>query len=99
MRSTLLLLPTLFLLPALQQWHLEFWSFLYLFVHNLPQLLMQLFLVPYNFFVFYCPSKHCPGASTAAKGPRPQPVSGDIVFEVNYNKHHSWGNKSSWELF
>ena len=30
-----------------------FWVFLYL-VHNLPQLHMQLFLIPYSFFVFCC---------------------------------------------
>ena len=48
---------------------------LYLFVQNLPQLLHAwLFLVPYSFY-FVAPGGVCPGASTAAKGPRPQSVS------------------------
>ena len=47
----------------------------YLVVHNLPQLLtfVQLFLVPASFFV--AGRDVCPGASTAAKGPRSQAVS------------------------
>ena len=35
----------------------------------------QLFLVPCSFSVFFCSGEVCPGASTAAKGPRPQLVS------------------------
>ena len=42
MRSTLLLLLTpCFSLPALQKWQLGFLVFLYLVVHNLPQLYMH----------------------------------------------------------
>ena len=35
----------------------------------------QLFLVPCSFSVFFCSGEVCLGASTAAKGPRPQLVS------------------------
>ena len=43
---------TLLLLPTLRKWQL---GFSYLVVHDLPQLAcMQLFLVPYSFFVFCC---------------------------------------------
>ena len=46
---------TLFLLRALQRWQLGFWSFHILLSIDLPQLAsMQLFLVPYSFFVFCC---------------------------------------------
>ena len=48
-------LSALLLLQALHKWKLGFLVFLYLTVHNLPQLLYtQLFLVPYSFFVFRC---------------------------------------------
>lgn len=33
---------------------------------------VQLFLVPYSFFVFFTLADVCPDTSTAAKGPRPQ---------------------------
>ena len=39
---------------------------------------IELFLVPYSFFVFHCSRRGVSGyklCSTAAKGPRPQPVS------------------------
>ena len=35
---------------------------------------MRLFLVPYSFFVFVAGGHAYPGASTAAKGPRSQPI-------------------------
>ena len=45
-------------------------------VHNLSCCThVQLFLVPYSFFVFCCSGDVCPGVSPAAKGPRFQPVS------------------------
>ena len=70
---------TLFLLRALQKWQLGFLVFcIFLSIICLNCACRQLFLVPYSFFVFCCwrrglsRCKHC---STAAKGPRSQPVS------------------------
>ena len=42
-------------------------------VENLPRLCMQLFLVPYSFFVSVAWEEVCPGANTS-KGPRSQLV-------------------------
>ena len=80
MHSTLFLLPT----PCFFSWLFRsgIWAFL-VFLYFLSIICpnwacTQLFLVPYSFFVFFglrkCLSrcKHC---STAAKGPRSQPVS------------------------
>ena len=52
------------------------WVFdLFNLVHNLSCCThVQLFLVPYSFFVFCCSGDVCPGVSPAAKGPRFQPV-------------------------
>lgn len=66
---------TLLLFPTLQKWQLVFWRgfsssflffFLYLVVQNLPNCTsMQLFFVPYSFFLFCClrrclsRCKHC----------------------------------------
>ena len=66
---------TLLLLLALQKWLLglgSFCIFLYIICSNCA--CMQLFVVLYNFFVFIT-WDFCLGASTAAKGPRFQPVS------------------------
>ena len=82
---------TLLLLPTLQKWQLVFWRgfsssflsffFLYLVVQNLPNCTsMQLFFVPYSFFLFCCLRrclsryKHCckrsyvPGPSLSPNG-------------------------------
>ena len=49
---------------------LEGLVFLYLLVQNLPNsVCMQLILVLYNFFVFCCLRRICPGVSISAKGP------------------------------
>ena len=80
MRSTLLLLLTPFLLSALQKWLLGFLVFLYLFVHNLPQLqhahsYFQSLIVS---LYFVAQGDICPGASMAAlqqRVPGPRPVS------------------------
>ena len=47
---------TLFFLSSLQKWQLRFLVFLYLLSRICPncQGFMQLFLVPYSYFVFYC---------------------------------------------
>ena len=68
-------LSALLLLLALQKWQLGFWSFCILLSIICPNYACtQLFLVPYIFFVFCCWGDICPGASTAAKGPRCQLV-------------------------
>ena len=64
---------TLLLLLALQKWQLGVWSFCILLSRICPDCACtQLFLVPYSFFVSVAPGDICPGASTAAKGPRSQ---------------------------
>ena len=65
---------TLLLLPEPQKWQLGFGIFVSLFTVCATCSHMQLFLVSYSFFVFCC-LRRCPGASTAVKGPRSQPVS------------------------
>ena len=70
---------TLLLLQDLQKWQLGFFGLFESFVQNLPQLrFMQLFLVPYSFFELCCLKRgvsRCKPCSTAAEGPRSQPVS------------------------
>ena len=66
----------LLLLWIPQKWQLGFWPFcilLFIICPNCP--CTQLFLVPYSCFVFCCAGAACPGASTAAKGPRSELVS------------------------
>ena len=59
----------LFLLLALQKWQLGFLVFLYLFVHDLPQLHMHtVILVPYSFFVFCCLQKGLSRCEHCSKG-------------------------------
>ena len=53
---------------------------------------MQLFLVPYDSLYFVVGGDVCPGASTAAKGPRSQPVSlGSLCLQI----HHSYPTPTS----
>ena len=67
---------TLLLLPASQKWQLGFWSFCILLSIICPNCTgMQLFLVPYSFFVSIAGGDSCPGASPPIKGPRSQPAS------------------------
>jgi len=58
---------------------------------------MQLFLVPYSFFVFHCSRRGevCPGGSTAAKGPRDQfPACFKFLEKVAHAlQSHRDGNK------
>ena len=62
--------------PGLHKWHLGFWSFCILLSRICPGCpCTWLFLGPDGFFVFWGGGEVCPGAGTAAKGPRPQPVS------------------------
>ena len=67
------------LLQAFQKWQLGFLVSLYLLSRICPNCpYMQLILVPYSFFVFCCWRRgvsRCRHCSTAAKGPRSQPVS------------------------
>ena len=51
--------------------------FLCLVANNLLQL--KLFLIPYSFSVFFDGGGICPDVSTAAKGPRFQPLSSQFV--------------------
>ena len=50
-----------------------FWVFLYLFVHNLPQLSMQIAIFsPVNFSLYFVAQEDiCPGASTQQRVPGP----------------------------
>ena len=70
---------TLLLLQALQKWQLGFLVSLYVLSRICPNCACrQLFFVPYSFFVFCCSRRgvsRCKHCSTAAKGPRSQPVS------------------------
>ena len=53
-----------------------FLAFLSLIVHNMPQLCMRLFLVPYIVSLYsVAQGDVCPGASTAAEGPKAQHIS------------------------
>ena len=67
---------TLFLLPAPQKWQLGFfclfvWSFCILLSRTCPNCVCtQLFSVPMVSLYFVAQGDFCPGASTAAKGPR-----------------------------
>ena len=67
---------TLFLLLAPEKWQLVFLVFLYLSSIICPNYAcIQLFLVPYSFFVFCCLRRclsRCKLCNTAAKGPRSQ---------------------------
>ena len=74
MHSTLLLLPTPCLCSLL--FRSGIWAFCIFLSIICPSCSCgQLFLVPYSFFVFCCSRRCVSGASTAAKGPRSQPVS------------------------
>ena len=62
--------------PGSSQVPFGFGSFCYRIVYNLPQLHMQaVILVPCHLLVFCCRRRCMSSASTAAKGPRSQPVS------------------------
>ena len=70
---------TLFLLPALQKWRLDFFGLFGSCVHKLPQrytngACTQLFLVPYSLFAF-CGSRRCLArCKRCSKWSRSQPV-------------------------
>ena len=62
-------------------------AFLYILAHYLPQLCMQLFLVPYSLMHFIIPEDVCLGASieaTAAKGPR----FWVLAYLISRHEHH-----------
>ena len=68
-------------MPCISSWHLRsgswFVAFLCLIVHNCPCdcACVQLFAVPYSFFVSVAVGDVCPGASAQVEGPRSPPFS------------------------
>ena len=64
------------LLRALQRWQLNFWSFFHLLVYNLPrQSIYMVISSPLVSLYVVAGGDICPGACTAAKGPRSWSVS------------------------
>ena len=84
----------LLLLEAFQKWQLGFLVSMYLLSRIYSNsTCMQLFLVPYSFFIFCCSRRgvsRCKNCSTAAKGPRSQPVSGRFL-----QKNRRWAYSTS----
>ena len=77
---------TLLLFPTLQKWQLGFLVFSYFVAHDLPQLArMQLFLVPYCFFVFCSWRRRVSRYKQCCKGPvsHPKPFLPPVAIAVS----------------
>ena len=89
----------LFLLPASQKWQVGFWSFCIFLLIICPNIAacMQLFLVPYSFFVLCCLKrrwsrcKHC-----RVLGPTSQLVSVSFPRSLSPYLMTSWATNKLW---